>query len=77
MIAISASRRRLLAGPLALVALAVVLGSVFFMSGSPAHGQSDLVSTNPVDIAAGAAQSATAGRSHRTWRRAATISLPS
>lgn len=53
MIAISASRRRLLAGPLALVALAVVLGSVFFMSGSPAHGQSDLVSTNPVDIAAG------------------------
>jgi ubiquinol-cytochrome c reductase cytochrome c subunit len=45
--------RRILAGPLALIALAVIAGSVFFMAGSSAHGQSSLVSTNPVDIAAG------------------------
>jgi ubiquinol-cytochrome c reductase cytochrome c subunit len=52
MMAISRSRR-LLAGPLALVALAVVVGSIFFMSGGSAHGQGNLVSTNPADIAAG------------------------
>ena len=47
------SRSRLLAGPLALVALAVVAGSLFFLAGGQAHGQSNLVSTDPVDIAAG------------------------
>jgi ubiquinol-cytochrome c reductase cytochrome c subunit len=52
MMAISRSRR-LLAGPLALVALAVVVGSIFFMAGGSAHGQANLVSTNPADIAAG------------------------
>jgi len=50
----SVRSRRLSAGPLALMALAVVAGSVFFMTGSQAHGQSNLVSTNPADIAAGA-----------------------
>jgi ubiquinol-cytochrome c reductase cytochrome c subunit len=45
--------RRWLAGPLALIALAVILGSVFFISGGRARGQSDLVSTNPADILAG------------------------
>jgi ubiquinol-cytochrome c reductase cytochrome c subunit len=50
--AISRSRR-LLAGPLALVALAVILGSIFFLTGSKAHGQGNLVSTNPGDITAG------------------------
>ena len=50
---VAARSRRLLAGPLALVALAVVVGSIFFMSSGSAHGQSDLVSTNPVDITAG------------------------
>lgn len=45
--------RRWLAGPLALVGLAVVLASVFFFSGGSARGQSDLVSTNPADILAG------------------------
>jgi len=47
------SRRRLLAGPLGLIALAMILGSVLFMAGGSAHGQQPLVSTNPVDIAAG------------------------
>jgi ubiquinol-cytochrome c reductase cytochrome c subunit len=37
------------------VAAAIIAGSIFFMvGGTPAHGQSNLVSTNPVDIAAGA-----------------------
>ena len=45
--------RRLPAGPMGLMALAVIAGSIFFMAGGRAHGQSDLVSTNPVDIAAG------------------------
>ncbi len=44
---------RLLAGPLALIALALVAGSVLFATGGVAHGQSDLVSTNPADITAG------------------------
>ena len=43
----------MLAGPLALIALAVIVGSVFFVTGGSAHGQSDLVSTNPADILAG------------------------
>ena len=47
------SRRRLLAGPLGLIALALILGSVLFMAGGSAHGQQPLVSTSPVDIAAG------------------------
>jgi ubiquinol-cytochrome c reductase cytochrome c subunit len=38
---------------LGLVALAVVVGSIFFMTGTKAHGQSNLVSTNPADILAG------------------------
>jgi ubiquinol-cytochrome c reductase cytochrome c subunit len=46
-------RRRVLAGPFALIALAVVAGSIFFMAGGRAHGQSPLVSTNPADIRAG------------------------
>lgn len=45
--------RRLLAGPAALFAVAVVVFSVLFMTGSSAHGQQALVSTNPADIAAG------------------------
>jgi ubiquinol-cytochrome c reductase cytochrome c subunit len=45
--------RRWLAGPLALIALAVILGSVFFLTTGSARGQNDLVSTNPVDILAG------------------------
>ena len=45
--------RRWLAGPLALIALAVILGSVFFLTTGTARGQNDLVSTNPVDILAG------------------------
>ena len=47
--------RRLLAGPFALIAFAVVAGSLFFMTGARAHGQSNLVSTDPVDITAGLA----------------------
>lgn len=47
-------RRRQFGGPLALMALAVIAGSIFFMTDGAAHGQSNLVSTNPVDIAAGA-----------------------
>jgi ubiquinol-cytochrome c reductase cytochrome c subunit len=46
-------RRRLLLGPLGLIGLAILLGSILFMTGSRAGGQSSLVSTNPVDIAAG------------------------
>jgi ubiquinol-cytochrome c reductase cytochrome c subunit len=46
-------RRRLLAGPFALIGLAIVAGSIFFMAGGQAHGQADLVSTNPADISAG------------------------
>lgn len=49
----AARSRRLLAGPLGLVALAVVVGSVFFVTGTQAHGQSNVVSTNPSDILAG------------------------
>ena len=45
--------RRLLAGPFALIALAIVAGSIFFMAGPRAQGQSNLVSTNPADIRAG------------------------
>jgi ubiquinol-cytochrome c reductase cytochrome c subunit len=45
--------RRLLAGPFALIALAIVAGSIFFMVGPRAQGQSNLVSTNPADIRAG------------------------
>ncbi len=48
-----ARHRRLLAGPFALIALAVVAGSIFFMVGPRANGQSNLVSTNPADIQAG------------------------
>jgi ubiquinol-cytochrome c reductase cytochrome c subunit len=50
---VALNRRRLFAGPLGLVALAVIAGSIFFMVGGTAHGQGDLVSTNPADIAAG------------------------
>jgi ubiquinol-cytochrome c reductase cytochrome c subunit len=46
-------RKRLLAGPLALFALAVVAGSILFFAGGTAHGQGATVSTNPADIAAG------------------------
>lgn len=45
--------RRALAGPAALLALAVIVFSVLFMTTSTAHGQQALVSTNPNDIAAG------------------------
>jgi ubiquinol-cytochrome c reductase cytochrome c subunit len=45
--------RRLLAGPFALIALAIVAGSIFFMVGPRAEGQSNMVSTNPADIRAG------------------------
>ncbi len=47
------AHRRLLAGPFALIALAIVAGSIFFMAGARAQGQSNLVSTNPADIRAG------------------------
>jgi ubiquinol-cytochrome c reductase cytochrome c subunit len=46
-------RRRLLAGPLALFALAAVAGSILFFSGGSAHGQGATVSTDPADIQAG------------------------
>jgi ubiquinol-cytochrome c reductase cytochrome c subunit len=52
-VTVASRPRRLLAGPLALMALAVVAGSVFFLTGSSAHGQSNLVSTDPADINAG------------------------
>lgn len=48
-------RRRLLAGPAALFAIAIAAFSVLFLTGSSAHGESALVSTNPNDIAAGQA----------------------
>jgi ubiquinol-cytochrome c reductase cytochrome c subunit len=51
---ISALRsRRTVAGPLALIALALVVGSLLFFTGGSAHSQEPLVSTNPADIAAG------------------------
>ncbi len=56
MIAALLRRRRVLAGPLAVVAVAVVVGSVLFMAGGAAHGQTGqslLVSTNSSDILAG------------------------
>jgi ubiquinol-cytochrome c reductase cytochrome c subunit len=45
--------RRFIAGPLALMAMAVVAGSVFFMVGGTAHGEAPLVSTSQTDILAG------------------------
>src|SRR6202012_4931548 len=45
--------RRWLAGPLALIALAIMLGSIFFITTGAARGQNSLVSTNPADILAG------------------------
>jgi ubiquinol-cytochrome c reductase cytochrome c subunit len=45
--------RRWLAGPLALIALAIMLGSIFFITTGAARGQNSLVSTNPADIVAG------------------------
>jgi ubiquinol-cytochrome c reductase cytochrome c subunit len=51
---ISALRsRRTIAGPLALLALAFVIGSVLFFTGGQAHSQEPLVSTDPADILAG------------------------
>jgi ubiquinol-cytochrome c reductase cytochrome c subunit len=51
---ISALRsRRIVAGPLALLALALVVGSVLFFNGGSARSQEPLVSTNPADILAG------------------------
>ncbi len=47
--------RRLLAGPAALFALAMIVFSVLFMTGGSAHGQQALVSTSPQDIANGEA----------------------
>jgi ubiquinol-cytochrome c reductase cytochrome c subunit len=52
-VTVVARSRRLLAGPLALIALAIVACSILFMTGGRAHGQSPLVSTNPLDIQAG------------------------
>lgn len=51
--ALRRARPRLLAGPMGLVALAVIAGSLFFLTGGQAHGQSNLVSTDPADIMAG------------------------
>lgn len=45
--------RRVLAGPAALIALAIMVFSILFMTTSTAHGQQALVSTNANDIAAG------------------------
>jgi ubiquinol-cytochrome c reductase cytochrome c subunit len=45
--------RKLIAGPAALFALALIVGSVLFMTGTSAHGSDSLVSTNPADIQAG------------------------
>jgi ubiquinol-cytochrome c reductase cytochrome c subunit len=44
----------LLAGPAALFGLAIVVGSILFMTSARAHGANPLVSTNPADIQAGA-----------------------
>jgi ubiquinol-cytochrome c reductase cytochrome c subunit len=46
--------RRTVAGPLVLIALTLVVGSVLFFTGGQAHSQEPLVSTDPADIAAGA-----------------------
>jgi ubiquinol-cytochrome c reductase cytochrome c subunit len=46
-------KRRLLAGPLALFALAIVAGSVLVLTGGRAQGQGATVSTNPADIQQG------------------------
>lgn len=46
-------RRRLLAGPLALVAVAFAAGGVLFFTGGTAQGQGALVSTNQTDIQMG------------------------
>lgn len=46
-------RRRLIAGPAALFALALAAFSVLMLAGSSAQGQQALVSTAPADIAAG------------------------
>jgi ubiquinol-cytochrome c reductase cytochrome c subunit len=45
--------RRTVAGPLALLALALIVGSVLFFNGGQAHSQEPLVSTNSADILAG------------------------
>lgn len=45
--------RKLIAGPAALFAMAIMAGSVLFLTGGSAHGESGLVSTNPADIEAG------------------------
>jgi ubiquinol-cytochrome c reductase cytochrome c subunit len=45
--------RRLLVGPAAVFGLAIVAGSIFFITGGTAHGQAAAVSTDPADIAAG------------------------
>ena len=45
--------RRHLRGPLLLLAIAVALFSVLFLSAGPAHSDDAVVSTNPNDIAAG------------------------
>jgi ubiquinol-cytochrome c reductase cytochrome c subunit len=51
---VASSTRRYLAGPLALIASAIIAGSIFFLlGGGTAHGQSPLVSTDPADILAG------------------------
>jgi quinol---cytochrome-c reductase cytochrome c subunit len=51
----SASRaRKLVAGPALLFGLAIIAGSVLFMTGARAQGANQLVSTNPADIQAGA-----------------------
>lgn len=47
--------RRWLAGPAILFALVMIVFSVLFVTGSSAHGQQSLVSTNPQDIADGQA----------------------
>ena len=49
----SVRTRRLLAGPAALFAVAVIVFSVLSMTGGSAHGQQALVSTSPQDIANG------------------------
>jgi ubiquinol-cytochrome c reductase cytochrome c subunit len=45
--------RRAVAGPLALIGLVLVVGSVLFFTGGQAHSQEPLVSTDPADILAG------------------------
>jgi ubiquinol-cytochrome c reductase cytochrome c subunit len=49
----SSRARKLIAGPAALFALAVIVASVLFMTGTSARGSDSLVSTNPADIQAG------------------------